>query len=431
MHPSGLRRGRGAGDHQLQPATTASTPSRTARCRAGPRRRRSRRSRSPSTATRSSRLDRPARRPCPPLDWWDGARPLSPRGHSARAARRRSRRRFEVPQPALRAAGIGVPITDRSDLMRRLLGPLGWRAESGFSQRVDVERIRRIQSAFRRTPGDRALPLVSRIWPTPVPSRSACCARCWTRWSSTSGPIVSGRSWARQIPSDYQQLVQAGLTVSYDDFLEQVRTRSGTAGERFWRRQSPSGGRRELRVPSPPTERWMSCACRRHGEDPRALYRLFAEIVRLLGAPTSPSRAGSINASFGVVEVELLRRVNALLRDRLPSIRRRLPPCQSGDPCSGRGSLKRSASARLELPFEALGWVRARGEHDVAALRAGATPAARRSQACCVATDGDGGEVPVAGDAELAGAAVEAPVAAAGPRRPATSARRSPPRSPA
>ena len=147
-------------------------------------------------------------------------------------------------------------------------------------------------------------------------------------------PIISGRSWARQIPSDYQQLVQAGLAVSYDDFLEQVRTRSGTAGERFWRRQalpevasnwgavSADGAVDVVCVPS-------------YGEDPHALYRLFAEIVGFsVSDLTIPG--GTINASFGVVEVELFRRVNALLRTGF----RRTPTTTalpSGDPAPAGG----------------------------------------------------------------------------------------------
>src|SRR5687768_17443491 len=113
--------------------------------------------------------------------------------------------------PALRAAGIGVPITDRSELMRRLLGPLGWRAGSGFSQRVDVERIRRIQSAFRRTPGD-VLFLSCEDLADAGAEPIRVLREVLDEVELDVRPIISGRSWARQIPSDYQQLVQAGLT---------------------------------------------------------------------------------------------------------------------------------------------------------------------------------------------------------------------------
>jgi hypothetical protein len=217
-------------------------------------------------------------------------------------------------------------------------------------------------------------------------------------------PIVSGRSWARQLPSDYQQLVQLGLAVGYGDFLEQVRIRSGAAGERFWRRQSlpeiaanwsaaaADGAVDVVCVPS-------------HAEDPLALYRLFAEVVGFsVSDLTIPG--GTINASFGVVEVELFRRVNALLNDRLPSYVDDYRPAVRR-PMLRQGVLKRSASARLQLPSEALGWVREQGEHDVAALRAGGHRL-HGDPGLLVATDADGGTVPVAGDAELAGAAIKA-----------------------
>lgn len=305
--------------------------------------------------------------------------------------------------PALRAAGIGAPITSRSELMRRLLGPLGWRAGTGFSERVDVERIRRIKSAFRRTPGD---PLflscedLADAGAEPIRVLRGVLEEV----DLDIRPIVSGRSWARQLPSDYQQLVQAGLTVSYDDFLEQVRTRTGAAGERFWRRQSlPEVAANWGAVSADGT---VDVVCvPSHAEDPRALFRLFAEIVGFsVSDLTIPG--GTINASFGVVEVELFRRVNALLTDRLPSYADDYRPAVRR-PLLRQGVLKRSASARLELPFEALGWVRERGEHDVAALRAGGHRL-HGDPDLLVATDADGRELPVAGDAELAGAAVEA-----------------------
>jgi len=305
--------------------------------------------------------------------------------------------------PALRAAGIGTPIIDRSELMRRLLGPLGWRAESGFSQPVDLERIRRIQSAFRKTPGDRlflSCEDLAEAGAEPI----RVLREVLEEVELDIRPIVSGRSWARQIPSDYQQLVQAGLTVTFDEFLEQVRTRSGTAGERFWRRQSlPEIAANWGAVAADGT---VDVVCvPSHGDDPRALYRLFAEIVGFSISDLTIS-GGIINASFGVVEVELFRRVNALLAGRLPSYVDDYRPAVRR-PLLRQGVLKRSASAHLELPFDALGWVTPRGEHDVAALRAGGHRL-HGDPGLLVATDRDGGEMPVAGDAELARAAVEA-----------------------
>ena len=149
-------------------------------------------------------------------------------------------------------------------------------------------------------------------------------------------PIVSGRSWARQLPSDYQQLVQAGLAVSYDDFLEQVRTRSGTAGERFWRRQSLPEVAANWGAVSADGAVDVVCVPS-HGEDSRALYRLFAEIVGFsVSDLTIPG--GTINASFGVVEVELFRRVNVLLTGPAAVVRRRLPPCSPATPAPAGGA---------------------------------------------------------------------------------------------
>jgi hypothetical protein len=305
--------------------------------------------------------------------------------------------------PALSAAGLGAPITGRSELMRRLLGPLGWRPDSGFSQRIDVERIRRIRSAFRRTPGDRlflSCEDLAEAGPEPI----RVLREVLDEAELDVRPIVSGRSWARQIPSDYQQLVQAGLAVSYQDFLDQVRARSGTAGERFWRRQSLPEVAANWAAASADGTVDVVCVPT-HGEDPEALYRLFAEIVGFSVSDLT-IRGGALNPAFGVVEVELLRRVNALVKDRLPSYADDYRPAVRR-PLLRQRVLTRSASARLELPPEALGWVRARGEQDVTALRAGGHRL-HGDPGVLVATEGDCGDVPVAADAELAGVAVEA-----------------------
>jgi hypothetical protein len=304
---------------------------------------------------------------------------------------------------ALSAAGIGTPITGRSEKMQRLLGPLGWRPQSGFSQRVDLERIRRIRSAFRRAPGD-PLFLSCEDLADAGPEPIRVLRELLEEVELEIRPVVSGRSWARQLPSDYQQLVQAGLALGYRDFLEQVRTRSGEAGERFWRRQSVPEIAANWGAASPDGVVDVVCVPS-HAEDPRALYRLFAEIVGFsVSDLTIPG--GTINASFGVVEVELFRRVNALLKDRLPSYADDYRPAVRR-PMLRQGVLKRSASARLELPSEALGWVREQGEHDIAALRAGGHRL-HGDPSLLVATDADVGTVPVAGDAELADAAIEA-----------------------
>ena len=80
-----------------------------------------------------------------------------------------------------------------------------------------------------------------------------------------------------------------------------------------------------------------------------------------------PSR--SINASFGVVEAEVLRRLNGSLPAMFDDYegayypRVRIPLVS--------GVLPREASARLPLPDEHLGWVTAESERQLQALREG------------------------------------------------------------
>lgn len=158
--------------------------------------------------------------------------------------------------------------------------------------------------------------------------------------------VVTARDLARQVPAMWQERVKNGSKQSYGDYLESIfdsaegRKRQGG----FWRQQHLVGI----------TERWGDVVgpdrltvvtLPRSGGDPTELWRRFARAVELpdLDYTLEVKRT---NYSLGVVESELLRRLNFELA-HLPwpqysrSVKRRF----------AQGALSaREQSARLAVP---------------------------------------------------------------------------------
>jgi len=263
----------------------------------------------------------------------------------------------------LETAGVGMPLIGRAATVRGLLRPLGWVPGVGFTRSLDREALRRLGTRLRRAPGDTFLISNEDLAEAGNEQVDAVC-----EVAESAGVelriIVTARDLARQLPSEYQQLLKHRLTITYDGFLEQVRRRKGV-GEQFWRRQDLVGicdtwGKRlqpgQVHVIAVPA----------FHTDPSAVYRLFGDVVgfdhHLLHIPD-----WDVNASFGVVEAELVRRLNLTLGDRLldyekeyaPAVRRVLI----------RRSIARGASPKITLPPEHLEWVRALSRQALDTLR--------------------------------------------------------------
>ena len=103
-----------------------------------------------------------------------------------------------------------------------------------------------------------------------------------------------------------------------------------------------------------------------YAQDPDGVFNLMGGVVGFAStAVTRPK--GSVNASFGVVESEVFRRVNAALGDRLPDYKRDYTEAVRWP--FAHGVLARSASAKLTLPPEHLGWVQDVARRTVATIR--------------------------------------------------------------
>jgi hypothetical protein len=103
-----------------------------------------------------------------------------------------------------------------------------------------------------------------------------------------------------------------------------------------------------------------------YSKDPEGVFDLMAGIV---GFPSAAIErpGGSVNASFGIVESEVLRRVNVALGDRLPHYKQDYIPAVRWP--FAHGVLARSASPRLTLPPEHLGWVQDLARRTVDTIR--------------------------------------------------------------
>lgn len=165
--------------------------------------------------------------------------------------------------------------------------------------------------------------------------------------------VVFGvRSLGRSIPAEWQQWVRARSTVSYDEWLAALRDDPAHA---FWKTQDP--GRVVSRWSKlVPTERIKAVIVPGSAHDPDELWARFSAAIGLDPAGFEvPS--GNVNESLGVVQAELLRRVNEKVDPELSrvdyarQIRRNL---------TGRVLLGAEGARKVVLPPEHHGWVEER-----------------------------------------------------------------------
>ena len=295
--------------------------------------------------------------------------------------------------------GIGLPFDRRAAAVRRLLSPMGWVIAEGFSQPIDPTGLGRFARRLRQVPGDALLITNEDLAEAGRPSVDALFDALA---SADVEPkiIVTGRDWAKQLPSDYQQLLKHNITDTYEAFLEKVRDRRGI-GEQFWLRQDlPDICERWGRHVNPEDVHIIPVPS--YSADPEAVYRLFSEVVGFDHHVLSIPRRDT-NASFGVVEAEVLRRFNLALGDRLADYSTEyMPAVRNGliRHCIARGS-----SARLTVPEDHVGWVHELSQQRLSLLRErGYT--LHGDPTSLVPSPDSGQPLPGVSDAEIAEAAI-------------------------
>ena len=165
--------------------------------------------------------------------------------------------------------------------------------------------------------------------------------------------VLSARDLVRQIPAEWQENVKHRRTISYGDFLAQLQDpeRSAEIAQWFWGVQE---------VPDV-LDRWGSTLPKERvhlitvpppGSAPEILWHRFAGV---LGIDTGRYRPADqpANASLGVPEAALVRRVNARLSGKLPNHHYRTFVREL---VVHRNLSRDKASARLSLPADAHEW---------------------------------------------------------------------------
>jgi hypothetical protein len=177
--------------------------------------------------------------------------------------------------------------------------------------------------------------------------------------------VLTLRGLASTIPSEWQQFLKHRITLDYPTFLERVRDRKGRWARHFWTRQDAVATCR----------RWAQVVGADHldvvvtpprSREPDGLYQMFGAVVGFDPAEIAwPER--DVNASWGMVEAEVYRRINLALGDRLTRYEEAYQPAVRWPLV--KGALPRGASARIPLPPDHLPWVVETAEEQARWLR--------------------------------------------------------------
>lgn len=268
--------------------------------------------------------------------------------------------------PALASAGVGIPFPRRAPRVSRVLRPLGWEVAAGYPHPVDGDALDATMRHLRRTPGDRLLVSVEDLAELDEKRISALVDRVEQRTRLRPHVIVTVRDWSRQLPSAWQQQLKRRLTTAYQTWLGEVRDRSGENGRGFRLGQDVGGvcARWATRVPA---ERIHVLPVGVPGQDHDTIFRELADIVGFdHEVLTRPPR--QVNTSYGLLECEVLRRLNVALADRLTDVRGEYNPAVRRPLAAG--VLNRWSDQRVTLPPEHLPWVQDEMRRQVRELRA-------------------------------------------------------------
>lgn len=219
-----------------------------------------------------------------------------------------SRRRLE-------AHGLGFPLVGRGDHVQILLDPLRT-VQPGRPVPARVHRaMRTLRERLAATRQPAVLLTLEDLAELPLHQVQPLMQ---TLTADEVHLIITAREWSRQIPSEWQQQVKERYTGVYLDFVRALRD-DAPDGQRFRARQDVSDVAARWGAGLSP-EHVHVIAVPPSGEDPLALFRLFASVVGVPPAAFTTPKIGR-NPSLGYAQAETLRRVNVALGDRLTDLR--------------------------------------------------------------------------------------------------------------
>ncbi len=176
--------------------------------------------------------------------------------------------------------------------------------------------------------------------------------------------VLTVRDLRRQIPAEWQQRVKTRGTLTYEEFQRGVVERSGR-GRKFWLVQDTPDVAERWRGDLSP-ERVHIVTTPPAGSAPTLLLERFCRVLGVDPAllDTTVSRR---NESLGAPQVELLRRVNVALGDRLPHPRTGYNRVARND--FANEILAAQAGERIDLPPHLDDWCRLEAERIVEHIR--------------------------------------------------------------
>jgi hypothetical protein len=176
--------------------------------------------------------------------------------------------------------------------------------------------------------------------------------------------VLSARDLVRQIPAEWQENVKHRRTKEYGSFLDALRDDQRTAevAQWFWGVQEVPDVL-DRWAESIPRDRVHLVTVPPPGSSPTLLWERFAELFGI--DPTEFAPTSRANASLGVPESAMVRRLNLRVNDVLPNhhYRRFVREILVHNNLSGR-----PGSPRLSLPEEAYRWANDLGRSWVSEL---------------------------------------------------------------
>lgn len=180
------------------------------------------------------------------------------------------------------------------------------RVDPSLDRPAAFRALSRLPAQLAAAPGDRALISEEALAEAFIPRIRALVTACGDREVHL---VVTLRDLGRQIPSAWQQMIQSGSSLPFEDYLARLRDREARNGSwankdvikllTRWSQVVPPRRVHVVTVPPP-------------GGDPELLLRRFCAVLGV-DAEALDTRLDRHNQSLGRVEAEVLRRVNAQL----------------------------------------------------------------------------------------------------------------------
>lgn len=300
---------------------------------------------------------------------------------------------------SVRDQGLGLPLSGRPAHLR-LLQSVGALGDDTLPEKESAAVQRRLRRNLAAMDHDRALVThedLAAAGPEPI-------ARLLALLEDVEVHVViTARDLSRQIPSEWQQCVKSRLQVPYEEYVDAVVDRRGPDAALFWARQDISDVAARWGSALPP-EQVHVVTVPPSGSPPDLLADRFWTVMGV--PPTALSTGGGVNPSLGAEQAELLRRINAVLGDRLSSVREEYRPVVK---TLVRRVLTAQQGHPLRLPTSLVPWCQDVSAGIVAQLQAGGYRVVGDLADLMPAPAAPDAPSPVpVGDAEVAAAAVEA-----------------------